>query len=232
MFYNQLNQRVNQQDPGISRFFSYIYQNVAIGLGLCGALSFFVSSSPAMLQLFFGTPLKWVIIFAPLGINVFLNLKINDLSVSAAQGLYYLYAGAVGVSISCVFLLYTGSSIFFAFFNAAAVFMAASIYGRVTESDLSRLGNIIFVALIGVIVAMVINIFLQNAFLDMMLSVAMILLMSVLIAFETQNLKNLYYQRIANDQMEKISIFGSLTLFIAFVNIFLSFLRLFGDRRE
>lgn len=232
MYNEQVNNQVVHQDSGLSRFFGYIYQNVALGLLLCGAVSFVISSSPALMYAIYRTPLFFLVLFAPLIISFYMGRNINNMTVERAQTFYWIYVSLVGMSISMIFAVYTGSSIAGSFLMASMIFFGAAAYGRATDTDLSKMGNIVGIALVGLIIAMLVNLFLQSSLWTMIISVASVVIFTGLIAFENQALQNLYHSRAAKNDLQKLAILGSLSLFISFINIFLALLNLFGARRD
>lgn len=218
-------------DKGLKRYFLNIYQYVALNLALCGAVGFYVSSSPWLMRAIFGSPLFFIVIFAPIGIAMYLQSRIDSMSASQAQAIYWLFGAVEGVSLSLIFEVYTGSSIFRCFFLAAAVFGAAALYGRSTSRDLSSIRSAVSVGILGLLVVSILNMFMQSSGLQYIVSWLFVGVFSANIAINMQDLLNIYYSRESEENIEKISILGSLSLFISFINIFISLLRLFGERK-
>lgn len=210
-----------------------IYNYMAGALLLSGAVAYGIGNSPDAMAAIWGSGLSWLAIFAPLVIVFLFAGQIHRMSIPAAQGTFWLYAASVGVSISTIFALYTNESIARIFFITAAMFATTSLYGYTTKRDLSGLGGAFLMAIIGIIIASLVNLFMKSPAFDMMISFVTVIVFSGLVAYDTQNLKDLFYvmQNRENDSVERIAIFGALSLFINFINIFLSLLRLFGDRR-
>ena len=218
-------------DAGLRSYMIKVYSYMAMGLGLTGIVSFLTASSPAFFNAIFGTPLAWVVIFAPVGMVMFLSFRIAHLSLSAAQTLFWVYAGVMGLSLSSIFYMYTGQSIARLFFVSASVFGAMSLYGYTTKKDLTNFGSFLLMGLIGLVVASIVNIFLQSTGLQFALSCVGVLIFTGLTAYDTQVIKELYFEADGADVSGKKAIIGALNLYLDFINLFLSLLRIFGDRR-
>jgi FtsH-binding integral membrane protein len=173
----------------------------------------------------------WVLILAPLALVFFISFRINSLSVGAAQAIFWVYAALLGISLSSIFVVYTAQSITQVFFIAAATFGAMSLFGYTTKRDLTQFGSFLIMGLIGVILAMVVNIFLQSSALGFAISVLGVLIFVGLTAYDTQKIKNLYSVNDDGTVAGRKAIMGALTLYLDFLNIFLFMLQLFGDRR-
>jgi FtsH-binding integral membrane protein len=220
-------------DAGLRHYMSAIYKNMAIGLLITGLIAMFVASSPALMALFFGTPLSWVVILAPVGMALYLGFRFQNMTPLAVRNLFYAYSAAMGLSLAFIFLAYTGESIARIFFVTASVFGAMSIYGYTTKKDLTKMGAFLFMALIGVIISSLVNIFLQSSGLNFIISIVSVLLFTGLTAYDTQRLKDLYFELSGSDEIaEKMAYYGALTLYMDFINLFMALLRLFGDRRS
>jgi len=177
------------------------------------------------------TGLGLISIFAPLAFVMVLSLGVNRLSRSTAQLLYWLFAAAMGASLTNIFFIYTESSIGRVFFITAATFAAMSIYGYTTRRDLSRMGSFLMMGLIGIIIASVVNIFVHSTMIAFVVSVIGVLVFAGLTAFDTQNLKRSYYAVGGSSIEEHSAIMGAMQLYLDFVNLFLLLLRFVGDRR-
>ncbi len=178
------------------------------------------------------SPLKWVVMFAPLGIVFYLSARVNSLSTSAAQGWFWAFAVVMGISMSSIFLVYTGTSIARTFFITAATFGGMSLYGYTTKRDLTGMGSFLMMGLIGLILASIVNIFLKSSALEFAVSAVGILIFTGLTAYDTQKLKAIYYSVAGNtDAIRKSAIMGALNLYLDFINLFMMLLRFFGDRR-
>ena len=182
-------------------------------------------------QMIYVSPLKWVIMLAPLGFVFFLSWRIYKMSVGAAQIAFWVFAAAMGASLSSIFLVYTGQSITQVFFVTAAAFGALSLYGYTTKRDLSAWGTFLFMGVIGIVIAALVNLWLQSSALQFAISVIGVLLFAGLTAYDTQRIKDTYYQ-VAGDMTatSKAAIMGALSLYLDFINMFTMLLSLFGRR--
>lgn len=217
----------------VQSFFMQVYGWMFLGLLTTGALAYYTTTSEFLLTLIFGNSYAiWVLLIAQLGLVVAISGAINSLSYAVAGFLFFIYSALMGLTLSSVFLVYTSESISTVFFITAATFGAVSIYGYFTKADLTKMGSILFMALIGLIIASVVNIFLQNPTIYWILSYAGVLIFVGLTAYDTQRLKNLVYSSNANEEtINKLAIVGALTLYLDFINLFLYLLRIFGKRR-
>ncbi|MDP6351480.1 MAG: Bax inhibitor-1/YccA family protein [Alphaproteobacteria bacterium] len=217
-------------DEGLRAYMLKIYNYMGLALGVTGAVAFAVASSPAMMQAIHGTALAWVVMLAPLAFILVLSFGINKLKVGTAQLLFWLFAGAMGLSLSWIFAVYTGTSIARVFFITAGVFGAMSLYGYTTKRSLSGLGSFLFMGLIGLIIASVVNMFLASSAMQFIISVIGVLIFTGLTAYDTQKLKHMYYEADGAAVAEKKAIFGALTLYLDFVLLFQYLLMLLGNR--
>ena len=207
---------------------------MAAGLGLTGGIALFASSSPALMQFVFGTRFVFLgLIIVELVIVGFLSARIFNWSLGKVQAAFVGYAVLNGVTLSCVFLAYTSASIASTFFITAGTFGIMSLFGYFTKADLSGWGKLLSMAVIGLVLAMVVNIFLNNSVLEIITSFIGVLVFVALTAYDTQKLKQLALLGVTEGEEtgSKASILGALTLYLDFVNMFLFLLRLFGSRR-
>lgn len=218
-------------DQGLRAYLSRVYMFMALGLLLTGSASYTVANIPEMMQLVFGTGLRWFFILAPLGIVFFLSFRINSLKYSTAQGLFWLYSTTVGISLAAIFLMFTGTSIARVFFITSSTFGAMSLFGYTTRRDLSGMGSFMFMGLIGIIIASVVNMFMQSSAMQFIISVIAVLVFTGLTAYDTQMIKLMYYEGDGEEVMGKKALMGALRLYLDFLNLFLALLQLFGDRR-
>jgi FtsH-binding integral membrane protein len=223
---------VDRIDEGLRGYMLSVYNYMGLGLALTGLVAFFVASSPAIYQPIFGTPLKWVVMLAPLGFVFFLSAKIQTMSVSAAQITFWLFAAVMGLSLASIFLVFTGASIARVFFITAGTFGAMSLYGYTTKRDLTAWGSFLFMGLIGVIIASLVNIFVASSALQFAISVIGVIVFVGLTAYDTQQIKAMYYELDASDVMAKKTIMGALRLYLDFINLFIMLLQLFGQSRN
>lgn len=218
-------------DMGLRKYMLSVYNYMALGLGLTGVVAMLTASSPAMLHAIFGTPLQWVVMLAPLGFVIFLSARIHKMSASTAHITYWTFAALMGLSLSSIFILYVDTSIARVFFITAGTFAGMSLYGYTTKRDLTALGSFLFMGLIGLIIASVVNMFLHSSGLDFAISAIGVLVFTGLTAYDTQNIKSMYFAGDDTEAMTKKAILGALSLYLDFINLFIMLLRLFGERR-
>ncbi len=218
-------------DQGLRTYMLSIYNYMAIGLGITGVVAFLTASSPVMMKVIFGSPLKYVVLFAPIGFVFYLSSRIDRIQASTAQVLFWLYAGINGLWFSSIFIIYEGPSIARVFFISAGMFAAMSLYGYTTRKDLSGIGSFCFMGLIGVIIASIANFFLASAAMSFAISIIGVLVFVGLTAYDTQKLKGMYYAADSGEVATKKAVLGALTLYLDFINMFLFMLRLLGNRR-
>jgi FtsH-binding integral membrane protein len=232
-------------DQGLRAYMLGIYNYMTLGLGVTGLVAFFAykaavvedaSGHIAGLTDFghaiYATALRWVVIFAPLAIVFGLSAGRDRLSASAARLIFIAFAAMMGLSMSTVFLVYTHGSIAQVFFITAASFAALSLYGYTAKRDLSAMGSFLMMGVFGLIIASVVNLFLHSTGLQWAISVLGVGIFAGLTAYDTQSLKASYYAGGGYEVTEKRSIFGALTLYLDFINMFQFLLMLMGDRRN
>lgn len=209
-------------------FIQRVYQWMAAGLAFTGAVSIWVASSPALLQALSGG-MFFVLMLVELGLVFWLSARALQMSPTAAIGAFLVYSGLNGLTLSFIFLVYTSASIASVFFITAGTFAAVSLYGWVTKQDLTSMGGLLFMGLIGLIIASVVNIFLRSPALYWVISYVGVALFIGLTAYDTQQLKRIHQSGAGStDQM---AILGALKLYLDFINLFLMLLRIFGRRR-
>lgn len=228
-------------DAGLRAYMLNIYNYMASGLVITGIVALLASQSQAFLNLMYVMengaikgmkPLAWLVMIAPLGMAMMLGFGIQRMSVGAAQASFWGFAVVMGLSLTSIFLSYTGTSIARVFFITAGTFGAMSLYGYTTKRDLSKFGSFLIMGVIGLVIASLVNIFLQSSALQFALSVMGVLIFTGLTAYDTQRLKEMYYQfTLKGEAMSKSVIMGALTLYLDFINIFVSLMQLIGDRR-
>ena len=219
-----------QIDVGLRQYMLGVYNYMGGGLALTGIIAYLTASSDAMMQAIFGTGLAWVVILAPLAVVFFLSFRIHKMSFATAQMSFWAYAALNGLAFSTIFIAYTQTSIARVFFITAATFAATSLYGYTTKRDLTSMGSFLFMGLIGIIIAMVVNFFLASSALHFAISVIGVLVFTGLAAYDTQKIKETYYEGDDGQTMGKKTIMGALSLYLDFINLFLMMLRLFGNR--
>jgi hypothetical protein len=237
-------------DVGLRAYMLRVYNYMAAGLAITGivAYAFFmlaVTNDPSQAvarvgangimltefgRLIFVSPLKWVLLFAPLGLVFFLSARLHKMSLAGAQFTFWLYAALVGASLASIFLVYAHGSIAQVFFITAATFGGLSLYGYTTKSDLSGWGSFLMMGVIGILIAMVVNLFLGSSALQFAISVIGVLVFAGLTAYDTQQIKEVYYEGDSELVAGQKSIMGALRLYLDFLNLFLMMLSLFGNR--
>lgn len=218
-------------DLGLRNYMLRVYNYMALGLALTGLVAFYAAESPGLMMAIFGSPLKWLVMFAPLGMVVFLSARIGSLSTGTAQILFWAYAGLMGLSLSIFFLVFTGESVARLFFITASVFGAMSLYGYTTRKDLTAFGSFLTMGLMGIVIASLVNLFLQSSGMQMLISTIGVLVFTGLTAYDTQQIKESYFESDGQEITTKKAILGALNLYLDFVNLFISLLYIFGDRR-
>jgi hypothetical protein len=201
------------------------------GLALTGIVAYVVAHT-SLYQALFGSGIGFIVMFAPLGIVFFMGSKINTMKPSTAQTLFWVFSILMGASLSYVFLTYTATSIVRVFFITAATFGAMSLYGYTTKRSLARWGSFLFMGLIGVLIAMVVNIFMQSSVMHFVISVVGVLVFTGLTAYDTQRIKQSYLESDGKSVMTKKAIMGAMSLYLNFINMFMMLLMLFGGSRE
>jgi FtsH-binding integral membrane protein len=222
-------------DEGLRAYMLRVYNYMAIGVALTGVAAYatyqMVLSNPGLQQTLFSGPLYFVLLFVPLGLVFFLSFRIQHLQPATAQGLFFFYAAVLGVSLTPIFIVYTGASIARVFFISAASFGALSFYGYTTQRNLSAFGSFLIMGLFGIILASLVNIFLASSALQFVISVVGVLVFAGLTAWDTQQIKEMYSVNDDGTVAGRKAIMGALRLYLDFINLFLMLLRLFGDRR-
>ncbi len=226
-------------DEGLRSYMLGVYNYMAAGVALTGVAAYLTSvmavGADGQLTSFgtaiYGSALKYVVMLAPLAFVFFLSFRIEKMSVGAAQLTFWLFAAVMGVSLSSIFLVFTGQSIAQIFFITAATFGALSLWGYTTKRDISGWGSFLFMGLIGIILASIVNIFLGSSGLQFAISVIGVLVFAGLTAYDTQRIKDTYFMVAGNaEAMGRSAIMGALALYLDFINMFMMLLNLFGNR--
>jgi FtsH-binding integral membrane protein len=217
-------------DAGLRAHMQKVYAYMGGGLALTGIVSYIVGNNEAMLGLIYGTPLAWVVMLAPLGFAFFFGMRIHAMSMSTAQILFWAFAGIMGLSLSYIFAVYTTASIVKTFFIAASTFLAMSLWGYTTKKDLSGMGNFLIMGVFGLIIAMLVNLFMQSSALEFAISIIGVLVFTGLAAYDTQKIKEFYWEADGHEVATKKSILGAFVLYMDFINLFLFMLRFLGNR--
>jgi len=228
-------------DQGLRAYMLRVYNYMGVGLAVTGVIAYFafaaaVQQTAAGVELtafgnmLFNSPLKWVVMLAPLGMVMVLSFGIQRMSFGAAQLAFWGFAALMGLSLSSIFLVYTGNSITQTFFVTAVAFGGLSLYGYTTKRSLSGFGSFLIMGLIGIIVASLVNLWLQSSALQFAVSVIGVLVFAGLTAYDTQRIKEMYFEGDDSSTMGKKALMGALSLYLDFINMFLMLLRLFGNR--
>jgi len=197
---------------------------------LTGIVAGAVASSPAAIEMIFGSGLSLVVMLAPFAFILALSFGINKMSAATAQAVFWAFAAVMGLSLSSIFLAYTGESVARVFFITAGAFAGLSLYGYTTKKDLSGFGSFLIMGLIGIVIASLVNIFLQSSAMQWMISVVGVLVFAGLTAYDTQRIKLMYSELDDSEVYGKKAIMGALSLYLDFINMFLMLLHLFGNR--
>ncbi len=236
-------------DEGLRAYMLKVYNLMALGLVITGVaavamIMLATTSDPsaavatlpngkmltALGAAVFGSPLRWVVMLAPLAVVFFLSFRVHTMSVSAAQTTFWLYAALVGISLSSVFLVFTSQSIVQTFFVTAAAFGALSLYGYTTKRDLSAMGSFLIMGVFGLIIAMLVNVFLQSSAMQFAISAIGVLVFAGLTAYDTQKIKEMYWEGDDVLVAGRKAIMGALTLYLDFINLFTFLLQFMGNR--
>ncbi|MDA0991692.1 MAG: Bax inhibitor-1/YccA family protein [Verrucomicrobia bacterium] len=231
-------------DEGLRAYMLRVYNYMASGLALTGIVALVIAQMSVVTgeagqivgltqlgQTLFASGFKWVVMLAPLAFVLFLSFGLHRMSFMTAQGVFWAFAAAMGVSMTTIFLTYTGTSVARVFFISAGTFAAMSLYGYTTKKDLSGFGTFLFMGLVGIIIASIVNMFMQSSALQFAISVIGVLVFVGLTAYDTQNIKNEYSEFHDRETSGKLAISGALRLYLDFINLFIMLLHLFGDRR-
>jgi len=226
-------------DVGLREYMLKVYNYMTSGLLLTGIVAYVGANTPAILNALYAqgpqglqpTLLAWIVMLSPLAFVFALSFGINRMQASTAQAVFWAFAAVMGLSLSHILLTFTGTSIARVFFITAGTFAAMSLYGYTTKRDLTGVGSFLFMGLIGIILASLVNLFLQSSGLQFVISIIGVGIFVGLTAFDTQKIKSLYAEGDHDEVHKKKAIMGALTLYLDFINLFLMLLRLIGDRR-
>ena len=224
-----MNQAVYRAADAINSAMLRVYNHMALAIATSGVVSLLVSSSPTLMQFLFTGFMHWLVIFAPLAFVLFLGFKIQDMSVGTARLMLYLFAAVMGLSFSTIFVVYNLGSIVSAFMGAAILFVTMSGYGYFTKRSLESVGQFMFIGLIAIIIASIVNIFIGSSVLTMVISALAIIIFLGLTAYDTQQIRQMVSVHEPDSNAE---IVGALTLYMDFINLFLNLLQLFGGRKD
>jgi len=237
---NKMNYTSSYQEEHVASrktFLNDVFGWMGIGLAITSVISYFVAKTPSLMGVFVNgmgtlTLPGYIVMFGPIGFVLLMSFAYQRLSYGALVGLFATYAAIMGVSLSFIFLIYTDESIYATFGTSALMFGTMAAIGYVTKTDLTKLGNILLMALVGIVIASLVNMFLHSETMSYVISFISVIVFCGLTAYDVQKLKNLG-EEVGMDQVmkSKLGILGALTLYLDFINLFLSLLRLFGNRR-
>jgi uncharacterized protein len=219
-------------DAGLRSYMLRVYNYMAGGLAITGLVAYFAAASGLYVALMHTPVLFWIVIFAPLGLVLLLSFRIQRMSLGAAQATFWAYAGLVGLSLAGLFLIYTNASIAEVFFITAATFLAMSLWGYTTKKDLTGFGHFLIMGLIGIIIASLVNLFLHSPGMYFAISVIGVLVFTGLTAYDTQRIKEMYWEGDGDVVTGKKAIMGALALYLDFINLFIMLMQLMGQRRD
>lgn len=218
-------------NEGLRSYMLQVYNYMGAALGLTGVVAFLVMSSAPLNAFFIQSPVAILFVFLPLVIAIGLSFKIDSLSFPLAKSIFWLYAATMGISMSAILSMYSGESIARVFFITAGTFGAMSLYGYTTKRDLSGMGSFMMMGLIGLILASIVNIFLGSSLLQFALSVIGVIVFTGLTAWDSQRIREMYDETSDSDSLGKVALMGALTLYLDFINLFISLLRILGERK-
>ncbi len=225
-------------DLGLKAYMNKVYSFMAVGLALTGviahltsslAFDFKTNSMTPFGSAIYGSPLAFIIMLAPLGFIIALNMGISRMKEGTVQVLFWAFAAVMGLSLSSIFIQYTGQSVARVFFISAGAFGGLSLYGYTTKKDLTGWGSFLFIGLVGILIASIVNIFVASSALQFGISIIGVLVFAGLTAYDTQRIKAMYFD--GTGQEGKKAIMGALTLYLDFINLFIMLIQLFGQRR-
>ena len=219
-------------DEGLRQHMLRVYNYMGLGLVVTGLVAFVVASTPALYVPIFSSPLKWVVMLAPLAFVLLISFRMQTMSAAGAQAMFWAFCAVMGLSLASVFLVFTGTSIARTFFIAATMFGATSLYGYTTKRDLTQFSSFMIMGLIGVVIASVVNIFLGSTALQFAISVIGIAVFIGLTAWDTQSIKEQYAENFDAELRQKLAVFGAFSLYLNFINIFQLLLSFTGEREE
>ncbi len=218
-------------DAGLREYMLRVYNYMASGLALTGIVAY-VAAASGFYQSIQHTPLIWLVILAPLGLVMLMSFGVQKMQASTLQLVFWGYAALMGLSLAVLFLVFTHASIARVFFITAGTFAAMSLYGYTTRSDLTQFGSFLFMGLIGIIIASLVNMFVASSALQFAISVIGVIVFTGLTAWDTQQIKEMYYEGDGAEIASKKAVMGALRLYLDFINLFMMLMQLMGTRRD
>ncbi|MEE3626411.1 Bax inhibitor-1/YccA family protein [Nitrospirillum sp. BR 11752] len=219
-------------DEGLRQHMLRVFNYMTVGLIVTGLVAYFGAQSDALVTAIFGTPLKWVVMLAPIGFVLVLSAGFNRMSSGALRTLFFVFSGVMGLSLMSLFRVFTDASIARVFFISAATFAGAALYGYTAKRDLTQFGSFLIMGVIGLVIASLVNIFLASSALLFAVSVLGVLIFTGLTAYDSQRIKEMYAESWGVEANTKLAVMGALSLYMDFINIFISLMQLMGDRRN
>ena len=220
-----------QYDEGLRSFMLQVYNYMTFALAISGLVALGISMSPATMAVIWGTPLKWVAVFLPLAMSLGFMFMIDKMNSQTAKLFLFVFAAAMGLSLSSIFAIYKMGSIIHVFFIASATFGAASLYGYTTKKDLTSMGSFLIMGVIGIVIAGLVNLFLQSSVFAFVISCLAVLIFTGLTAYDTQQIKQTY-DHTDGEERQKAGVIGALMLYMDFINIFIHLLQILGEKKE
>jgi FtsH-binding integral membrane protein len=218
-------------DVGLREYMLRVYNYMASGLALTGIVAYVAAYSGFYARIMH-TPLLWLVILAPLALVMVMSYGLQRMRASTLQSIFWLYSGLMGLSLAMIFLVFTGASIARVFFITAGTFAAMSLYGYTTRRDLTQFGSFLFMGLIGVIIASLVNMFILSSAIQFAVSVIGVIVFTGLTAWDTQQIKEMYYEGDGYEIASKKAVMGALRLYLDFINLFMMLMQLMGTRRD
>ncbi|MDD3287897.1 MAG: Bax inhibitor-1/YccA family protein [Alphaproteobacteria bacterium] len=218
-------------DAGLRSHMQRVFNYMASGLALTGLTAYIVANT-ALAGVIFGSPLKWVVMLAPLGFIFYLNFRLQSMSAARAQAVFWAFCGVMGLSMASIFMVFAGEDIARAFFITAATFAAMSLWGYTTKKDLAGFGSFLLMGVMGIMIAMIVNLFLASSGMQWVISVIGVFIFTGLTAYDVQNIKQMYAESWGAEANNKMAVIGALGLYLNFINAFQFMLSLMGGNRE
>ncbi|HBH26756.1 MAG TPA: hypothetical protein DDX54_05085 [Rhodospirillaceae bacterium] len=219
-------------DAGLRAYMQNVYNAMAGGLVVTGLVALLVANSPAALSFIFGNPVVyWIVVLSPFAVIWFGFGQVHRMSPTAVAGMYFGLTALIGLSLSSIFIIYTGESLARVFFITAATFAGMSVYGYTTKRDLAQIGSFLVMGIWGIFVAFLVNIFFQSAMVHYIASGIGVLVFTGMTAWDTQRIKETYHASLGRETLSKMVFLGALHLYLDFINLFIMLLQFFGDRR-
>ena len=219
-------------DSGLRKYLLNIYNYISIGLTITGATAFIIAKIPELFNLFFETPLRWILLFAPIGVIFYLSAKIQQMTLNKAQTIFWIFSILTGISLAYIPYLYEGESLARVFLVTAGTFGTMSLYGHTTNKDLTAMGSLMMMGLLGTILASIVNLFFSSTAVEFAICMIGVISATGLIAWDTQKIRQSYLEGESKEITSKKAIMGALNLYLNIINLFSFLLRLIGERKN